>query len=154
MAYKSKNNPRLKHFDYSENGYYFITNNTHFSRVYLTDHTKELIKSELFDLERRFEGVNIYYYSIMPTHVHVIIALHNSVKTIPQIWRVFKSITSVKARKNGFKDSHLWQLNYFEHIIRNEKALESIVLYIRNNPFKENIPFHEIYGDRLPNIIL
>lgn len=154
MTYTYQKNPRLKKYDYTDNGYYFITNNTHFSKSCINGLVKEIIKKELLDLERRFEGVRIYYYSLMPTHIHVIIALHDSIKSIPYIWRVFKSITTVKVRKNGFQDKHLWQLNYFEHIIRNETALKGIIEYIRNNPFKENVSLDEIYGDRLPNIKL
>lgn len=154
MSLPPQKNLRLKQFDYSENGSYFITNNTHFSKPFIEGEIKEIIRSELLDLERRFTGVKIYYYSLMPTHIHVIIELQNADKSIPSIWRVFKSITTVKARKTGFEDPHLWQLNYFEHIIRNEKALQKITEYIRNNPFKENIALEQIYGDRLPNIKL
>jgi len=28
----------------------------------------------------------------------------------------------------------LWQRNYYEHIIRDEKSFENIVSYIENNP--------------------
>ena len=150
MQYKK--NLRLKQFDYHTNGYYFITNNADFSRPYIVSGIKTLVKDHLFDLQRRFPGVSIYYYALMPTHIHVILYLQNSQQTVPEIWRVFKSITTVFARKTGFKNPHLWQRNYFEHVIRNEKALEAIVLYMRNNPFKENIPLNEMYGDRIPNL--
>jgi len=44
----------------------------------------------------------------------------------------------------------LWQRNYFEHIIRNDHALDQIRLYIMNNPAnwmldREN-PEAECYG--------
>ncbi len=149
---KSQKNTRLKTYDYSTNGYYYITNNTHFSKSLIHGQVKEIIKEQLLDLQNRFIGVSVYYYSLMPTHVHVIIVLQDAEKTIPQIWGVFKSITTVFARKNGLQEMHLWQLNYFEHVIRNEYALQKIVKYIENNPHKENIPLDEIYGDRLPDI--
>ena len=35
-------------------------------------------------------------------------------------------------------EKRLWQRNYYEHIIRNEKSLASISDYIRNNPSQWN----------------
>jgi putative transposase len=34
----------------------------------------------------------------------------------------------------GFSDPPVWQRNYYEHIIRNEKDYESIWNYIETNP--------------------
>jgi putative transposase len=31
---------------------------------------------------------------------------------------------------------HLWQRNYYEHIIRDERSLHEIRQYIENNPFR------------------
>lgn len=149
---KSRTNPRLKGYNYNSDGYYFVTNNTDFSKSYFSGEIKGIIRKELLDLPNRFIGLSIYYYSIMPTHIHVVLTLDDCKKSIPEIWRTFKSITTVKSRKNGFKESHLWQKNYYEHVIRSEKALERIVTYIRNNPYKEELPLHEIYGDRIPKL--
>ncbi|RLC16990.1 MAG: hypothetical protein DRI24_07005, partial [Deltaproteobacteria bacterium] len=46
----------------------------------------------------------------------------------------------------------LWQRNYYEHIVRNEKELTRIREYIRNNPAqwdtdKDN-PFTQAFGNR------
>ncbi len=35
-------------------------------------------------------------------------------------------------------DGKLWQRNYYEHIIRNEKALYRIRQYIKNNPLEHS----------------
>jgi putative transposase len=35
-------------------------------------------------------------------------------------------------------DGKIWQRNYYEHIIRNDKELEKIREYIVNNPYKWN----------------
>lgn len=153
MKYYTRKNPRLHGYDYKTDGYYFLTNNANFSKPYFHGIIKEIVKSELLDLPKRFSGASIYYYSIMPTHIHVILTLHDSEKPLQEIWRTFKSITALKVRKNSFNNKHLWQPNYYEHVIRNEKALERIVQYIRNNPFKAELPLHEIYGDRIPKLV-
>ncbi|MHB1151048.1 MAG: hypothetical protein ACYCWE_00740 [Eubacteriales bacterium] len=43
----------------------------------------------------------------------------------------------IRGVKNGLYppfDKHVWQRNYFEHIIRNEDDLYDIRKYIRDNP--------------------
>ncbi len=45
----------------------------------------------------------------------------------------------IRAVKNlGWKpfDGKLWQRNYYEHIIRDEKSYHIIANYIKNNPAK------------------
>ena len=53
----------------------------------------------------------------------------------------FKTLTT-KRYVDGVKNNHwplfnnkLWQRNYYEHIIRNEKSLNYIQEYILNNPY-------------------
>ena len=52
----------------------------------------------------------------------------------------FKSITTVEyirgVKNLGWKpfDGKIWQRNYYEHIIRNEKSYNTISNYIINNP--------------------
>ncbi len=40
----------------------------------------------------------------------------------------------------------IWQPNYYEHIIRNEKALYKIRKYIQENPDVEKLNFKQFYG--------
>ncbi|MDO8260744.1 MAG: transposase, partial [Candidatus Magasanikbacteria bacterium] len=61
-------------------------------------------------------------------------------KTIGDIVGALKSITTNKCI-DGVKNNNwprfegkLWQRNYYEHIIRNEKSLDQIRDYIINNP--------------------
>ena len=61
-------------------------------------------------------------------------------KTLGDIMGAFQSITTVKyiqgVKTKDWKrfDRRLWQRNYWEHIIRNEKAYNKITKYIKNNP--------------------
>lgn len=59
--------------------------------------------------------------------------------TLGEIIGAFKSITTNEYIKN--KDwpafnKHLWQRNYYEHVIRDETDLARIREYIVNNPIK------------------
>ena len=95
-----RKHPRLKDYDYSSNGYYFITVCSYkfkriFSRIYpdgvgrglapaekrygdcvvrLTRFGK-IIEKQLFDIEKRFDFVKIDEYVIMPNHIHFVIIL-------------------------------------------------------------------------------
>ncbi len=62
--------------------------------------------------------------------------------TVGDMIGAFKSITTVEYIR-GVKsknwqpfDRRLWQRNYWEHIIRNEKSYKNISQYIINNPIK------------------
>jgi hypothetical protein len=49
---------------------------------------------------------------------------------------------SKETRKRNF-----WQRNYYEHVIRNEKALMKIREYVQNNPTVEKIRFDQFCVD-------
>lgn len=55
--------------------------------------------------------------------------------SIGAIIQNFKSVTTRRARQAGYVlQNTLWQRNYYEHIIRNERSLNMIRLYIELNP--------------------
>jgi hypothetical protein len=55
--------------------------------------------------------------------------------SIPTIIRAFKSATTRRINEwRGTPGARVWQRNYWEHIVRNEKALERIRRYILTNP--------------------
>ncbi len=62
--------------------------------------------------------------------------------SIPRILQWFKTMTTNEYIRNVKKTNwppfpkRLWSPEYHDHIIRNEKALENIREYIRNNPLK------------------
>lgn len=54
--------------------------------------------------------------------------------SISRIVGSYKSAVSKHAHRLGFECA--WQEQFYDHIIRNEKSLERITNYIRNNPRK------------------
>jgi len=68
----------------------------------------------------------------MPNHIHFIIELSDGAPrtappTVPKIINAYKSIVS---KEIGYS---IWQRNYYEHVIRNEKEYYEIKNYIQNN---------------------
>ena len=126
-------NIRLKDYDYSLDGFYFITICTDYRRPYLTGENKEIVAQFIEQLPRKIKGVKLDYYQILPSHIHLILILEHCELKLAEIIRRLKAATKEQL---GFK---LWQPNYYEHVIRNQKALADIREYIQNNPLKERI---------------
>jgi putative transposase len=135
---KAVKNIRLRHYDYSQDGYCFVTICTNRHRSLSTE-LREMITNDILNL-RKIEGVEMDYFVVMPTHVHLIIVLNDCRLHLGEIVRRFKASSS---REAGFK---LWQPNYYEHVIRNERALLRIREYVQNNPLKESIDFESLYS--------
>ncbi len=115
------------------------------------------------DISVHFEYVELDEFIVMPNHVHGIIVIHEPVgrgevsspspskppnpavktnrsshkATLGKIVAYFKYQSTKKI--NSIRETSgnsLWQRNYYEHIIRNEKSFHAIGEYIRNNPLK------------------
>jgi len=159
-------NIRLEHYDYSSDGYYFVTVCTDYLKPYLAGPTKSVVAQVIeqtfepqglinqattnhavvapFMGQKYIPGVRLDWHIIMPTHIHLILILENCNLKLGEIIRRFKAKSS---KATGFK---LWQPNYYEHVIRNEDVLNRIREYIQNNPQAREIKFEEFYRDE-PN---
>jgi len=115
------------------------------------------------------DNVELSEYVIMPNHIHGIIVLntvgaYGNTPLLPNTLRsnkpVFKSPSkTIGAIIRGYKSAvtkqinvlrntpgmRIWQRNYYEHIIRNEKSYYRIAEYILNNPlnWREDEYFQE-----------
>ena len=152
---KNRHTIRLQGYDYSQSGYYFVTICTH-DREWLfgeivngqmeLNQTGQIVNQILQSLSNRFD-IKLDQFQIMPNHVHAIIVIvgaqfiapHNNVvatfqgvinhaPTLGDVVRYFKAQTAYLSKIK------LWQRNYHEHIIRNDRELWAIRQYIKNNP--------------------
>lgn len=141
---KAVKNIRLKDYDYSSNGFYFVT--------LVADRRQKFFAGRYQDVVARFigrfseqRGVRVDYSVIMDNHVHMILILEGSEISLGEIIRRFKARTSHEA------DIRLWQPNYYEHVIRSEEALAEIRRYIENNPLAEKLKWETFYKNRPMN---
>ncbi len=111
-----------------------------------------------FEIPQHFPNVILDEFIIMPNHIHGIIQItdqpavgvenfqplqsmptnsfqHAIPKSLASIIRGFKIGVTKWCKQNGH-EYFAWQRNYFEHIIRNNTALQKIREYIVNNPLK------------------
>ena len=153
---------RLKEYDYSQAGGYFITICTYNCRYLFGNIIKEKMRLNIYgktvmecwnDIPEHFDNIMLDEYVVMPNHAHGIIMIVEKgdvgatrrvaptkittirPNTIGSIIGQIKSITTKKIRNGGMK-SFRWQRNYWEHVIRNEVKLFKIRQYIQNNPLK------------------
>ena len=138
---------RLKGYDYSQNGAYFITICTYQRRCLLSSISVgeglcALPKNTLSPIGAEVEktvqfisendaGVRIDKYVIMPNHIHLIVVLEKTGGDgTPPLQNVIGRLKSYTTNKFG---STLWQRSYHDHIIRGEKDYEKIWEYIDKN---------------------
>ena len=133
---------RLRHYDYRENGYYFVTLCTKNRTLrFATPTAKALVQQHLEQIPQFFSGVSIDQSVVMPNHLHIIFIFQSSDKPLGRVIQVFKSWVT---RAWGLGHS-IWQSNYYDHVIRNEAALKKIRAYIVNNPVVDRIDCEQFY---------
>jgi REP element-mobilizing transposase RayT len=157
---------RLRGFDYSQRGIYFVTICTHKnqcvlgrivdSTVVLTDAGWAVRKTWL-SMPERFPGIVLDRFVVMPNHIHGVIAIvreslradrkpatqgaaSSAPPTVPSLGamiRAFKSVSAIEINCISGRHGHpVWQRNYYEHIVRDGRDLQKIFKYMAENPVR------------------
>lgn len=149
---------RLKNYDYSRNGAYFVTICTHnrkyifwknydtyrvgaafggpHEKILLTEYGK-IVKDELMRIPSIYtDVVFIPKFVIMPNHIHLIIVINSynekgPPKAAPTIGRIINMFKGAVSKKSGFR---VWQKSFYDHIIRNNEEYRIYWQYIESNP--------------------
>jgi REP element-mobilizing transposase RayT len=100
----------------------------------------------------RFLHVSIDQWIVMPNHVHAIIMIHDppvdrrgavvapggdkeARPTLGQIVAYYKYQTTGQINdRRGYDPMRFWQRGFYDHILRNQRALEAIRKYMIDNP--------------------
>ncbi|MCP4650486.1 MAG: hypothetical protein GY853_10460 [PVC group bacterium] len=158
----TRKNNRLKGYDYSKAGIYFITicAKDHESifgeiisqpvgdglapsryKIKLTE-LGQIIDAQWNDISGQYNDVEIIEYVIMPNHIHGIIKIRATARVAPT--GLGKIIGSFKSKcvneylqyiKNNEINvfADIWQKNYHDHVIRTSTSLKQVCKYIRTN---------------------
>lgn len=141
---------RLRDYDYSDNGVYFITVCTkerqkilsHVDvgatigrppKVVLTD-CGRIVEEMIQEIPHRYPMIAVDNYVIMPNHVHLLLFVYRTsgrpmvAPTISRVINQFKGAVSKRAGKS------IWQTSFYDHIIRSENDYRSVWEYIDMNP--------------------
>lgn len=167
MDLPKRKHPRLKNYDYSQNGCYHIiicVKNSHIclatvgrglapaeAAVHLTKYG-EVLQSELKDLESRFECVTIDKYCIMPDHIHILLRIDSEETagasprpTVSDCVRIVKSIFTRKCNAmDGTAGRTIFQTSFYDEVIGSLSFCEQVWRYIDENPMKWLITHHKI----------
>lgn len=155
---------RLKGYDYTQAGAYFVTLVT-WQRAWLFGQVVdgEMLRNDLGEIVAKTwletaivrPNVELGVFSVMPNHAHGIIVLtdggvrasrrlaltensiHPTGEAPGSLGAIIGQIKSLSTKRiNAFRQTPgkpVWQRNYYERIIRNEREMESIWAYIEAN---------------------
>ena len=157
---------RLKEYDYSQAGAYFVTicaknqkpifGNILSDKMELSDIGK-IINRFWIEIPSHFSNVHLDEYIIMPNYLHGIIMTDincrggvtppqiegretlplQQKRTLGQVIGYFKYRSTKYINEiHRLPGRAIWQRNYYEHVIRNEDDLKQVREYILYNPLK------------------
>jgi REP element-mobilizing transposase RayT len=141
---------RLKGYDYSQAGAYFVTICTEDRQCLFGDvadghmelnEAGQAVQETWKDLTVRFPSVVLDTFVAMPNHIHGIITMVQGAATsappLGDIMRAFKSVSAIQVNRLLLRSGQpLWQRNYYERILRTEEDLNCTRQYILDNPAK------------------
>jgi REP element-mobilizing transposase RayT len=157
---KTRKSTRLTHYDYSQNGAYFITLCAHNREclfgeiqngVMIPNNYGKIVIEEWYKSETIRDEIELDEFVLMPNHIHGILSIgrrgdqsiaQNHIpgpkpKSLSSFIAGFKS--SVTKQINSIRNKPgipVWQRNYYEHVVRSEDDLLQTREYIVNNPMK------------------
>ena len=137
-TYGKNRSLRLKGFDYSTPGVYFLTLCSWKGKNVFYDPklAKEIVNC-LEDCSRQF-GYKVYSYCLMPNHLHLLTSVSEGARSVSQYVQAFKSL-STRLFWRSFGKGKLWQRGFYDHIIRKEESLVEITKYILANPVRKGL---------------
>ena len=149
---------RLKTFDYSSNGAYYVTvcvegkrqllgevvgDDAHIIPICRLSQYGCVVRKYIENINLVYSGVWVDKYIVMPNHIHLILfvdqvktgdgPLRAAAPTSAIIPTVVRSLKTMVTKEVGIS---LWQRSYHDHIIRDENEYQEIWQYIDQNPAK------------------
>ena len=144
---------RLKDFDYSQNGYYFVTICTNNKENILCDivggGALDAPKTQLSQIgyivekyifsTNNIPNLSVDKFVIMPNHIHLILIVdNNGTSKVPSPTNniISHAISTLKRFVNKDVGENIFQRSFHDHIIRGEDDYLKIWNYIDTNPQK------------------
>ena len=152
----NRKSTRLKGYDYSKPGAYFITICTKNRKELLSqisvgtgvlDCPQNILKSygkiannHLENMSDFYENIKLVKYVIMPNHIHLLIQIYEtkfeaepSAMPLPANSLIAKFISTFKRFCNKEYGENIWQARSNDHIIRDDEDYRKIWVYIDTN---------------------
>src|SRR5689334_11016575 len=87
---------------------------------FVDSHVAQMVV-EALDGIRKYRGVTIFSYALMPDHLHLLMRLGNDQKELGRVIGAFKMHTTKQYWKLGF-EGMLWQQRFHDHIVRRSES--------------------------------
>ena len=147
---------RIKNYDYSSVGAYFVTICTKNRAEILSNIVGGDVLDAPFNVrllphgeiaEKYIKQLNDFYkeikaesYVIMPDHIHMLLCISKgALRTSPPTKQhsfVSRYVSTFKRFCNRDYGENIWQESFFDHIIRNNEDFNEHMKYIHENPIK------------------
>ena len=155
MELQNRKLPRLKNYDYSTPGVYFITICTHrkkciFGRIVPSEEPFMqyspigfIVQECILSIESYYHNIKINHWVIMPNHVHLLVQITEPTTvvskksySIPNVIGNFKSSVTREVHKRLPYNGQIWQTSYHDHVVESQRNYEMIWKYISENPIR------------------
>ncbi len=166
MEHKNRKPTRLKEYDYSNDGVYFLTicskdkkpvfskialnSSNASSRKFVGDGVLDVPKIDLStygkiickyieQISNHYNNINIDNYVVMPNHIHILISVSScgtSRTPSPTNSTISAFVSTFKRFVNKEVGNNIFQRSFHDHIIRDEQDYIEHYTYIENNPAK------------------
>ena len=170
--FPQRKSPRLRDYDYSQSGAYFVTICTNQRRHLFGEvdagnmrcsRLGQIAADELQVILQRWPHIELDLFVVMPNHVHAILiiydtetvgtaflpsaALSSKQPILGHVMGSYKAGVTRVARQQALieADDLIWQERFHDHIIRDEDGLNHIRNYVLYNP--ESWERDTFYGD-------
>ena len=143
---------RIKDYDYSSTGAYFITICTaNREEIFWNGVGADIIRPQnvplstvgkiveqgILQMAQHYENVAVDKYCVMPDHIHFILRIESDIGgriiSAPTVSTVVGSMKRWVSRQIG---RPIWQKSFYDHGIRNQQDYDEIWQYIEHNPLK------------------
>ena len=160
---------RLPKYDYSHQGYYFVTVCTKdrkewFGKIengkMVLNECGSIVSQQWQWLAEQYSFVQLDEFVVMPNHIHGIIVIVGNarvgngrdrslrkIKSLSEVMGAFKTTSSKSIHLNGFPGFQ-WQKSFYDHIIRKDESLDNVRVYIQENPMKWDLDQENIKNQK------
>jgi len=159
MEVPKRKRTRLKYYDYSKPGVYFITicvkerkkllskiidkgDEYEFPENVLTKYG-EIANKYINKMNEFYDNISVDKYVIMPNHIHLLIRIFDnnqrngpSGTPVPTNSTIAQFVSTLKRFCNKEYGENIWQTRSNDHIIRGENDYQNIWKYIDTNVYR------------------
>lgn len=152
MDHPQRKPNRLREYDYSTPGVYFVTICTKDRKNLLWDNAErgvanpqevvlssygKVVKCAVEKITQHYPMVLVEHYVIMPNHIHLLLHIISNDDGRPMVAPTISTVVQqMKGHVTKQIGNAIWQKLFHDHVVRCERDYQKIWNYIDGNPMK------------------